>query len=230
MDQFSFTQGPASDNRLAAPEINPAREACLLQRKPVHHPHAALSLKLWQGVYLLQSEWRDVLMSMSQTTKKCIWRYYIGGGWNWGNHNAVCWWGSLHALFTAVMGHVGFTAGRISHALFSRKYLQKKSWLLVSLHLLWHVWKFGDYGKPQFLHKQAGYKDTWMSPSLVHSKQCSGCVSTSQQRSTRTESHICLPLTDTTVQPVWPQQDLYWNRTCDHFSSPHPIYCTKTMC
>ena len=46
MDQLSFTQGLASDNRLAAPETNPAWEACLVQRKHVHHPRAALSLKL----------------------------------------------------------------------------------------------------------------------------------------------------------------------------------------
>lgn len=188
-------------------------------KKPVNHSHAALSLKLWQSVCLHQSECRGVLMSVDQDKEEYIWR---GGGGNPGNQDAVRQWVSWCA---------GPITDRISHVLLSRKYLQK-IWLLVrssSSPACVEIQIPGIYGF--YTARQGAGTHDWPSAGPWPQRSVFGLCQMSQKCSSQTESCICPPLTDpTTVQPVWPQQEIHWNQTCDPFCPPHPIYCTKAKC
>lgn len=196
LDQLSFTHGPTSDNRSAAPEINPAREACLLQKSlliihvlPFHESFDKMSSPVWvEGCFNEHgSKQRGI---------------HLGRQWKPREPECSKAMSELGCMAT------GLTADRISCALLSRKCLQKKTWLLVrssSSPACVEIQRFQE----SMDSKQPGWVPGHMTGLLQvpgPQKAVFGLCQMSQHWSRWTESCIYLPLTDpTTVQPVWPQ-------------------------
>lgn len=166
---------------------------------------------------LHQCEWRGVLMSMDQNKEEYIWE----GSGNPGNQNAVRQWASWGA-WPQVSLQTGF------HVLCSLGSVCRRR--PSSSPACVEIQRFQE----SMDSTQPGWVPGHMTDLLQvpgPQKAVFGLCQMSQHWSRWTESCIYLPLTDpTTVQPVWPQQELYWNQTCDCFCPPHPIYCTKAKC
>lgn len=220
LDQLSFTHGPTSDHWLTTPEIDPAQGACLLQKSLliIHMLpfHKALMTCLSSPV------WVERCFNESGSKQR---RMHLEGRW-WEPKEPE--WSK--AMSELVCMATGLSTDRTSHILLSRKYFQKKTWLLarsLSSPACVEIQRFQE----SMVSTHVGTGKHWPSagpwPTEIRVWAVSDEPALVQldwimHLSTSNWPNYC--------PTIWPQQELHWNQTRDRFCPPHPIYCTKAKC